>query len=162
MSTKKKQQGFKTENKDFDIEVRYSDDASKKELLRFTAKKGKTFEINADSLLGIIASQFKTKDFALALADTEINNIFVVETERYINATLDRDFKKGEKISFPFKHMYPYVLAAVEETYKICKMTGEVKSVPKDVYEKTLATLGERNREFIEKIYKQEIKNTSK
>jgi len=158
--SKKTKQGFQSETNDFKIEVKYSKKATDKELIRFTAKKGDTFEINADALLGIIASQFKTKDFALALADTEINQLFVVETERYINATLDRDFKKGERISFPFKHIYPYVLAAVEETYKICKITGEVQSVPKDKYEETLKNLGEINRKFIETHYKKEIETS--
>ena len=155
--SKKKSQGFVSETEKFKIEVKYSDEAVEKELIKFTPKKGKSVEINADAIIGIIATQFKTKDFALALADTEINNVFVVETERYINATLDRDFKKGETISFPFKHIYPYVLAAVEETYKICKMTGQVESVPKEVYEETLKKLGDINKEFIEKYYKKEI-----
>lgn len=155
--SKKKSQGFVSETENFKIEIKYSDEAVEKELIKFTPKKGKSVEINADALIALIATNFKTKEIGLALMDTEINNIFVVEAERYINATLDRDFKKGETISFPFKHMYPYVLAAVEETYKICKITGKVESVPKEVYEETLKKLGELNKEFIEKYYKKEI-----
>ena len=79
------------------------------------------------------------------------------ETERYINATLDRDFKKGERISFPFKHMYPYVLAAVEKAYHIAEHDGKVKEVPREVFEQTLKNLGDINKEFIETLYKKEI-----
>lgn len=153
----KTKKGFTTNIENCQIDIKYSKQAEKKELIRFTVKEGNTFEINADALLALIASQFKSKEFALALADTDVANIYMVETERYINATLDRDFKKGERISFPFKHMYPYVLAAVEKAYHIADHDGKVKEVPREVFEQTLKNLGDINKEFIETLYKKEI-----
>lgn len=153
----KTKKGFTTNIENCQIDIKYSKQAEKKELIRFTIKEGDTFEINADALLALIASQFKSKEFALALADTDVANIYMVETERYINATLDRDFKKGERISFPFKHMYPYVLAAVEKAYHIAEHDDKVKEVPREVFEQTLKNLGDINKEFIETLYKKEI-----
>lgn len=153
--------GFKLDNKDFKIEVKYSEEAEKKELIKLTPKKGKSIEINADALLGIIASQFKTKEFALALADTEVDKIYLVEAIRQIYFDADKDYKKGDKIHLKFPHMYPYVLAALEETYNICKMNGDVQSVPVEIYKQVLEKLGEINRPFIEKFYKEQIKKTS-
>lgn len=144
------------------VYVNYDKDAKAKELIKFVPKEGQTdVVISADDILGIIATQLKKKDLAVALSNAEINEIPMIETIRPIDITFEKDFKKGEHIQFLAPIMYPYFLAVAEEAYKLCETRGQIKIITKDVYDEVAETLIEKNKEFIEKFYAHSIKKTS-
>lgn len=138
------------------VYVNYDSDAKAKELIKFVPKEGQTeVIISADDILGIIASQIKKKDLAVALSTAEINEIPMIETMRPIDVTFEKDFKKGDHVQFLAPLMYPYFLAVAEEAYKLCETRGEIKIIPKSAYDEVAKTLIEKNKDFIEKFYAQ-------
>lgn len=147
--------GFIRKDKDFDIVIKF--DEANPELIRFIPHK-KSFDITVDNLLELILKNFREKELSIALSTTDIDTIPVVNAVRQLNVTLGRDFKEGETLELQYQHTYPYSLAALEEAYKLCLAKGEVKSIPKEVYEDVAKKLVEINRPFVEKFYKKELK----
>lgn len=155
METVTAETGLINQQKDFNLSVDYSEEAKEKQLIKFTlSEDNKTggFEIEADALLGLLANYYK-KDLAIALSTTSMDTIFMVEAERTLYAKTTKTMKKGEVITFSYKHPYPYVLAALEEAYGIAKIAGDVVSIPKETYTEVLASMPESNKEFIKKYY---------
>lgn len=146
---------FKVKDKGVTIEANYSKSATKGELIKFT-KDGVKFELSADSLLGLIAKQFKTKDFALTLTGTDMYEIPMVEAVRHFNFIADKAYAPGDTITVEAAQPYPYVLAALEKTYGTCLVRGDMKMVPISDYEETLKELvtSDENKKFIEEFYK--------
>lgn len=155
--------GSVAETDNLSIYVNYSDEAKEKELLKFVPKgDSKEVVISADDILGIIATQLKKKDLAVALTTADISEIPMIETIRPVNLTLERDWKKGEVLQFTFPHMYPYFLAVTEEAYGLAKTRGEVGTISKEILEEAVSTLMEKNKPFIEAMYADAIKKTNK
>lgn len=146
---------FKVKDKGVTIEANYSKSATEKELLRFT-KDGVKFELSADSLLGLIGSQFKTKSFALTLTGTDMYEIPMVEAIRHFNFKADKAYAVGDAITVEAAQPYPYVLAALEQAYGTCLIKGDMKMVPLSTYEAVLQELvtNDENKKFIEEFYK--------
>ena len=137
---KKKIKPFETNYKGVSIQTNYSLVAKEKELIKFS-KDGVKFEIPADALLGLIANQYKKKDFAITLADTDMKEIPMVETIRQVSFEADKDYSKGERVDLRVGQITPYVLAAIEQAYNTCIIQGDLKMVPITTYEETLKTL---------------------
>lgn len=151
--------GSVAENDDISIFVNYSKEAKENELIKIVPKEGKEVVISADELLAVIAQQIKKKELAVALTTADITEIPMIETMRPLDVTLEKDFKKGDRIQFLFPHMYPYFLAVAEEAYKLCETRGEIKIVSKDIYDEVAGTLIEKNKPFIEAMYAEALKN---
>lgn len=152
---------FKVTDKGVTIEANYSKSASNKELIKFT-KDGVKFELSADSLLGLIGSQFKTKSFALTLTGTDMYEIPMVEAIRHFNFAADKAYAVGDTITVEASQPYPYVLAALEKAYGTCLIKGDMKMLPISTYEETLQELvsSDENKKFIEEFYKiTQVKN---
>lgn len=145
--------GSVAENDDLSIFVNYSKEAKEKELIKLVPKNGNEVVISADDILSIVASQLKKKELAVALTTADITEIPMIETMRPLDVTLEKDFKKGDRIQFLFPHMYPYFLAVAEEAYKLCETRGEIKIITKEAYDEVAGTLIEKNKPFIEAMY---------
>lgn len=144
----KQQEGLVAKLPNVTIEIKYSKDATEKGLLKFVPTK-KEFEISADDLLSIIRDNFAEKDLAIALTDTTINKIFMVDVIRQFNFEALQDYKKGDVVSIKAFQPYPYVLAALEEAYNKCKISGEVEAIDVSKFEESLKELKTRNEDFV-------------
>ena len=153
--SKQTTKAFKVVDKGITIETNYSKSSTEKELIKFT-KDGVKFELSADALLGLIGSQFKTKDFALTLTGTDMYEIPMVEAIRHFNFISDKEYKVGDTITVEAAQPYPYVLAALEASYNTCIVKGDMKMVPISTYEESLQELvkSDANRKFVEEFYK--------
>lgn len=149
--------GSVAENDDLAIFVNYSQEAKDQELIKLVPKHGNEVVISADDILAIVASQLKKKELAVALTTADITEIPMIETMRPLDVTLEKDFKKGDRIQFLFPHMYPYFLAVAEEAYKLCETRGEIKIISKEAYDEVAETLIEKNKPFIEAMYAQAL-----
>lgn len=145
--------GSVAENDNLAIFVNYSKEAKEQELIKFVPKNDTEIVISADEILSIVATQLKKKELAVALTTADITEIPMIETMRPLDVTLEKDFKKGDKIQFLFPHMYPYFLAVAEEAYKLCETRGDIKIITKDAYDEVASTLIEKNKPFIEAMY---------
>lgn len=154
--SKKLKTGLVSKQADYKLEIKYAED--KQNHIRITPKKGvKSIELNVDDLVNMIADNFANKPLALALTDAQMSNIFMVEAERPAYVHFAKDYKAGETIQFTYRHMYPYVLAALEKAYSIATAEGKVTAIEKSEFEETLNKLMELNRPFVETFRKQEI-----
>ncbi len=154
--SKKQIKPFKVVDNGVTIETNFSKKAIEKEVIKFT-KEGVTFELTSDALLGLISSQFKKKDFAITLTNTDMYEIPMVEIVRQLNFKADRAYAQGDTIDIQAAQPYPYVLAALEQTYNTCLIKGdELKLVPIKDYEERLKDLvtSDTNRKFVEEFYK--------
>lgn len=135
------------------VEIKYSADSTEKGLIKFTPK-GKDFEISADDLLSIIRDNFAEKELAIALTDTTVNKIFMVDVIRQFNFEALQDYKKGDVVSIKAFQPYPYVLAALEEAYNKCKISGEVEAIEVSKFTEALEGLKKRNEDFVKTLNK--------
>lgn len=135
------------------VEIKYSADSTEKGLIKFTPK-GKDFEISADDLLSIIRDNFAEKELAIALTDTTVNKIFMVDVIRQFNFEALQDYKKGDIVSIKAFQPYPYVLAALEEAYNKCKISGEVEAIEVSKFTEALEGLKKRNEDFVKTLNK--------
>lgn len=149
----------------FDVIINYSDEAKEKELFKFTVKtEDKTFEIEADKILEMIAQNFKQKELAVALMDTEQNVVPAVEAFVPVHFKADKDYKKGQVVQFKMPLVLPYFLATVMEAYKlaIVDKTRPVIQVAQETYEQANKAFEETNKKFVEKFWKKEIEIMNK
>jgi len=117
-------QGKILAGKEYNIIIEYSPRAKKKDLMKFTDKKGqKLVEISANDLIPIILENF-TIEHMHALA-ANVKQVELIEVTRNIAAVCDRAFKKGEKINFPFKHKMPLEYAIAEEALNLVSISGD-------------------------------------
>lgn len=149
----KQTEGLVSKQSEFKIEIKYSDEAKEKQLIKFTPTK-KSFEISADDLLSIIRDNFSEKDLAVALSDTSINKIFMVDVVRQFHFEALQDYKKGDKVTIKAFQPYPYILAAAEEAYNLCKISGEVEAIDVAKYEDALKNLTKKNEDFVKTLNK--------
>jgi hypothetical protein len=148
------------ESKDFDIIINHSEVAKEKELFKFKAKKkDKTFEVPADTLLQIIADNFKQKDLATALMDVTQSVIPAVEARLPIHFIADKDYNKGDVVQFTAPIILPAFIAHVMDAYKLAIDNKEnpVLPVPRATYEEAEKQFEAKNREFVETFWKKEI-----
>jgi len=101
----------------YTIQVKYSDEAVEKKLMKFITPSGDEFEISSDEMISFLVNQVNMNTLEPTFVDTE--KINVVEVGRQIQCKLDRDHKAGEIININYTHPYPLEFALLEEVYKI-------------------------------------------
>ena len=121
MSTK----GMRVERDKFAVEVKYSEEAIEKKLIKFIVKEGNEIVLSADELVGMLVNQVNSD--VLSATFVETNRINVVEVVRQIKCVLDRDFKKDEVIQINYTHPYPIEFALIEEVWKIAQLKKDAK-----------------------------------
>lgn len=113
--------------KDYTVQIGYSEEAKKKKLLKFISKSGDEFEISAEELASMLIGGVNSDTLEATFVESE--RINVVEVGRQLECILDRDMKKGEKILLNYTHPYPIEFALIEQAYGIAKINMNVPSL---------------------------------
>ncbi len=138
----------------FTIEVKYSDEAIKKKLVKFIVTEGNEFVLTADELISMLVHQVNSE--TLSPTFVEMDRINVVEVGRQIRCKLDRDFKKGSIININYAHPYPLEFAIIEEAFKIAKIekTSKVTELTKEFLDDVKKRITPKMVDFTKKFYK--------
>lgn len=155
MSNNDNSKGIRLEKERFNIEVKYSDEAIEKKLVKFVIKEGNEIVLSADEIISILVNQVNSE--ILSAAFVESQRVNVVEVVRQIQCILDRDYKKGEVINIGYQHPYPLEFALIEEVWKIAQIKKEVPVVvlTDEMIEKVRLQIKPQQVEFLRKFYKQ-------
>lgn len=119
--------GRVTKTPDYKVEVKYSPESIEHKLVRFTTKKGGSFEISADEMLSILMNEVNTETLSAAFVD--VKKVNVVNVQRQLVCKLTEDKKKGDIIRLNYTHPYPLEFAIIEESMKLAAMDGTMKAV---------------------------------
>lgn len=140
--------------KGYTVEVRYSEEAIKNKLLRFTVTEGNSFEIKAEEIISMLVTEVNADTLSPTFVETDKVN--VVEVGRQLQCVLDKDMKKGEKININYSHPYPIEYALIEEAYKIAKIKKDVPalSLTVDYIEEVKKKLKPEMEKYINTFYK--------
>lgn len=155
---KKAKKGFVAHRDKFKVEVKYSDKALKKDLIRFTVKKGNVIEISAGDIVDLIAPHFNVRMMSPLIVKNNI--IRMVEVTRTLHGVLTRDWKAGENITFPYKHLVPFELAACEEAMNLGKVEGRpirTFELSEEDWEKAKKSVNEGIKNFTSMQYKEQL-----
>ena len=138
---------------DYTIQIKYSDEAVEKKLVKFISKSGDEFVISADELVSMLVNQVNADTLSAAFVETD--RINVVEVGRQIKCVLEEDMKKGQEININYTHPYPIEFALIEEVYKIAKINEDVKvfELTKEYMDSVRAKLGPEHEEYLKKFY---------
>lgn len=121
----KNEKGIKLDKGKFTVEVKYSDEAVEKRLIKFTVIEGKEIVLTADELSSMLINQVNSETLSATFVETDRVN--VVEVMRQIKCVLDKDYKKGQTININYTHPYPIEFALIEEAWKIAQVQKDVK-----------------------------------
>jgi len=140
--------------KNYTVEIGYSDEAKEKKLMKFITKSGDEFEISADEMSSMLIGGVNSD--TLEATFVESDRINVVEVGRQIQCVLEEDMKKGQKININYTHPYPIEFALIEEAYKIAKIDESVPKIEltREYIDKVKAQLKPEQTEYINKFYK--------
>lgn len=146
--------GQKLVKETFDVEVKYSDEAIEKKLIKFIVKEGNEIVLSSDEILSILVGQVNSETLSAAFVESERVN--VVEVVRQIQCILDRDYKKGEIININYGHPYPIEFAIIEEVWKIAqiKKNAPVTELTSEMIENVRKEIKPQQVEFLRKFYK--------
>lgn len=118
----RQRRGFIAHKEKYKIEIKYSEKAEKKELIKFTVKKGTAFEMSIRELVDLVALHFNKK--MIAPMFVESNTVHMTEVTRVLKGVVTQDMKVGDEINIPYKHFIPYAFAVCEEAMNLCKVEG--------------------------------------
>lgn len=123
----KKRMGIMAKKPDYTVVVRYSDNAIKKDLIKFIPKKGKPFEVQLGEMVDLL-SKFVSQDI---LAPTMMDNkiINMIKVRRALQFIPNKDIKAGELVNIPFEHMMPAEYAIAEEALGVAIIPDKVKAI---------------------------------
>jgi hypothetical protein len=140
--------------KNYTVEIGYSDEAKEKKLMKFITKSGDEFEISADEMSSILIGGVNSD--TLEATFVESDRINVVEVGRQLQCELTEDMKKGQKININYTHPYPIEFALIEEAYKIAKIDESVPKIEltREYIDKVKAQLKPEMTDYINKFYK--------
>jgi len=140
--------------KNYTVEIGYSDEAKAKKLMKFITKSGDEFEISADEMSSMLIGGVNSE--TLEATFVESDRINVVEVGRQLQCVLDKDMKKGQKININYTHPYPIEFALIEEAYKIAKIDESVPKVTltREYIDEVKSKLKPEMTEYINKFYK--------
>ena len=145
----------KLKQKDYTVEIGYSDEAKEKKLMKFITKKsGDEFVVSAEELSSMLIGGVNSE--TLEATFVESDRINVVEVGRQLQCVLDEDMKKGQKININYTHPYPIEFALIEEAYKIAKIDEKIPRIEltKEYINEVKARLKPEMTEYINKFYK--------
>ena len=140
--------------KNYTVEIGYSDEAKEKKLMKFITKSGDEFEVSANELSSMLIGGVNSD--TLEATFVESDRINVVEVGRQLQCVLDKDMKKGQKININYTHPYPIEFALIEEAYKIAKIDESVPRIvlTREYINEVKSKLKPEQTEYINKFYK--------
>ncbi len=149
MSTK----GIKLDKENFTVEVKYSDEAIEKKLIKFTVVKGNEIVLTADELVSMLVNQVNSEVLSASFVETD--RINVVEVGRQLQCTLDKDYQKGQVININYTHPYPIEFALIEEAWKIAQIKKDTKvtELTVEYMEKVKNEIKPKMEKYIRKFY---------
>lgn len=119
------EKGKKLDKGNFTVEVKYSDEAIEKKLIKFTVVEGKEIILTADEVISMLVNQVNSEVLSAAFVETDRVN--VVEVGRQIQCVLDKDYQKGAVININYSHPYPVEFALIEEGWKLAQIKKDTK-----------------------------------
>ena len=145
--------GLKLEKENYTIEIKYSDEAVEKKLLKFTVTNGNEIVLSADEIISMLVGQVNSE--VLAAAFVETNKVNVVEVGRQLQCKLDKDFKKGDVININYTHPYPVEFAIIEEAFKIAQISpgSKVTELTVEFLEDVKKRITPKMIDFTQKFY---------
>jgi hypothetical protein len=146
---------IESKQKDYTVQVNFSDESKEKKLIKFITEKSKDeFVISAEELISLLMNQVNTETLSPLFVDAE--RINVVEVMRQIKCVVDRDIKKGEIINLNYIHPYPLEYAIIERAYKIAQINKDapMMSLTAEYIEKIKELIKPEMEEFTKKFYK--------
>ncbi len=148
------EKGIKLDKGHFTIEVKYSDEAIKEKLIKFTVVKGNEIILTADELVSMLVNQVNSEVLSASFVETD--RINVVEVGRQIQCVLDKDYKKGAVINLNYSHPYPIEFALIEESWKIAQIKKDTKvtELTGEYMEKVKNEIKPKMEEYVRKFYK--------
>ena len=140
--------------KDYTIQLKYSDEATEKKLMKFISKSGDEFVISADEMISFLIEQVNLDTLSPAFVETDRVN--VVEVSRQLKCVLDKDMKKGDEIRLTYVHPYPVEFALIEQAWKIAKIEekGEVVTLTKEFIDNVRSRSTPNMEKYLSKYYK--------
>lgn len=146
--------GIKLEKENFDIEVKYSDEAIEKKLVKFIIKKGTEIVLTADEIVSMLVNQVNSEVLSASFVETDRVN--VVEVGRQLQCVLDKDYKKGQIININYSHPYPIEFALIEEAWKIAQIKKDTKvtELTVEYIEEVKKKIKPEMENYIKKFYK--------
>lgn len=145
---KNEKQGFVAQKRDYSVEIKYSEEAREKKLIRFTAKrKNRSFEISLDEFINLVMIHLN-KEY-VPMLQTVQESVEMVEAIRTLNFKCTKDFKEGEEMSIQYIQPMPLEFAIAEEAYKMAKMQGDIVRVPLEDIQRTADDLSQRQKNYM-------------
>jgi len=137
----------------YDVVINHTKKARENKLLKFTDKKGKKLvEIGVEDLIPIIIENFTVEHMYALSAD--VKQVDMVEVERVIEGMCEKDFSKGDNISFTYRHMMPIEFAVAERALQISDITGrETTPVTKEELDEAAKSISTGIQDFTEQAY---------
>lgn len=137
----------------YTIQIKYSEEAKEKKLMKFISVSGDEFVISAEEMMTILVSQVNSEILSATFVETDRVN--VVEVSRQLECVLDKDMKKGEKIKLNYHHPYPVEFALIEQAYRIAKINEDVPvfTLTKEYIEEVRNKTTSEMKTFIQKFY---------
>ena len=158
---KKANEAIKAVKRDYSVELKYSDEAKEKKLIKFTAlRRNREFVISLDEITRLIMLHLN-KDY-IPMLEVVNECVDMVITERSISGVCSRDFKEGETISFNFEQPMPVEMAVAEQAFNICRINGDVVKVPAENLLKAETELSARQKQYLEFAHKEYMKKLNK
>ena len=138
----------------YTVQIGYSKEARKNKLLKFVSKSGDEFEISAEELSSMLIGGVNQDTLEATFVNT--SKVNVVEVGRQLEAVLDKDMKKGERILLNYAHPYPLEFAIIEQVWGIAKINMDVPAftLTKDYINEVKKKLKPEQTDFIKKFYK--------
>ncbi len=148
-----KNKGIKLDKGDFTIEVKYSEEAIAKKLVKFTVTKGNEIVLTADELVSMLVNQVNSEVLSATFVETDRVN--VVEVGRQLQCVLDKDYTKGQIININYTHPYPIEFALIEEAWKIAKISKDTKvtELTIEYMEEVKKKIKPEMKDYIKKFY---------
>jgi hypothetical protein len=140
--------------KDYTVEIGYSDEAKEKKLMKFITKSGDSFEISADEMSSMLIGGVNSN--TLEATFVESDRINVVEVGRQLQCVLDKDMKKGQKININYTHPLPLEFAIIEQVYGIAKINMDTPALvlTKEYIDEVTKKLKPEQEKFLNNFYK--------
>jgi uncharacterized membrane protein YfhO len=151
---KKEVVGFKSEQKDYTVEIKYSQEAIDKKLIRFTPKKGKAFEVTADQMIELLAQNVNQTQLQPVYVDTE--KIDMVYVKRQFIGKASKSIPEGEEIRLDYVHPYPLEFAILEEAYNIAQIDTNIPRIPLtfEYIKEIKSKISPKNNDFLKSSYR--------
>ena len=149
-------EGYIYKSPDFSVAIKYSDKANKEGLIKFIPKGGKPFEISSESLVSLLANHVNANQLKPAIVHNDM--IRMIQVQRTISFTPNKDIKAGETVYIPYKHMHPIEFAIAEEALGVAKIPTEVKFVNMPQYREANKRVTAQVQKFADEQYQAFIK----